>query len=95
MMLMLALVGALLVAETTQQSGKDPTQDVCRRYKHLTCVADSKLFLYGGLAYYGSVMNDSTLETSKLHLRIMSTLSRSNRHVPSMGGPIQSRRDQV
>ncbi|OSS43714.1 hypothetical protein B5807_11474 [Epicoccum nigrum] len=63
-MFMLALVSALLVAKTIQQSGRDPTQDVCRRHKHLTCVVDSKLYLYGGIAYYGSGMNVSTLQTN-------------------------------
>ena len=64
-MFLLTLVSALLVTRTIQQSGKDPTQDVCRRHQHLTCIVDSKLYVYGGLAYYGSGMNVSTLESSK------------------------------
>lgn len=65
MLLAIALVSALLVARTTQQSGQSPTKDVCRRHQHLTCVVDSKLYIYGGLAYYGGGMNESTLEPSK------------------------------
>ncbi|KZM22983.1 uncharacterized protein EKO05_0011196 [Ascochyta rabiei] len=62
-MMRFALLSTLLVAAIAQQSGKDPTKDVCRRHKHQTCIIDSKLYVDGGLAYYGgSKGNDSVAE---------------------------------
>lgn len=65
-MLLLALLNTLLIATAAQQG--DPTKDVCRRHGHQTCIIDSKLYIDGGLAYWGgSVGNDSKAEPSKLN----------------------------
>lgn len=87
----LALLGALLIVRTAQQSGKDPTRDVCRRHKHQTCIIDSILYIDGGVAYYGgSVGNDSKTELSKLTLHQSTLLIDPHRHLPFVGGCISS-----
>jgi hypothetical protein len=64
--MLFALLGVLATVALAQQSGKDPVLDVCRRHLHQTCVIDSRLYIDGGLAYYGgSIDNNSIAESSK------------------------------
>ncbi|CAE7194317.1 hypothetical protein PTNB73_08640 [Pyrenophora teres f. teres] len=43
----------------------DPIKDFCRRHQHQTCVIDSKVYVDGGLVYYGTGVNlDSQPETN-------------------------------
>ena len=61
----LVILYTFLVSAVAQQNSKDPIDDFCRRYKHQTCIIDSKLYIDGGLVYYGtSVNNDSQPESS-------------------------------
>lgn len=38
----------------------DPIKSFCRRHQHQTCVIDNKLYVDGGLAYYGSDIQPNT-----------------------------------
>lgn len=62
-----ALLNALLTVALAlaQQNLKDPIADFCRRHRHQTCVIDGKLYIDGGMVYYGgSKDNDSVAEQS-------------------------------
>jgi len=63
----LAVVGAIL-GLTTAQKGLKPIAEFCRRHMHQTCVIDSKLYIDGGLAFYGDSFNPEQLSpvSSKL-----------------------------
>ncbi|KAF1933018.1 uncharacterized protein M421DRAFT_98183 [Didymella exigua CBS 183.55] len=52
-MLLLSILGSLVVLVIAQESIQNPLESFCRRYQHQTCVIDSKLYVDGGLAYYG------------------------------------------
>ncbi|KAF3036160.1 hypothetical protein E8E12_003136 [Didymella heteroderae] len=59
----LFLIGVFVTLVVAQQNSKDPLTDFCRRHQHQTCVIDSKLYIDGGLVYYGtSVTPDSQPE---------------------------------
>lgn len=61
----LAILCFILLSAVAQQNSKDPIANFCRRYKHQTCIIDSKLYIDGGLVYYGtSVTNESQPESS-------------------------------
>lgn len=61
----LAILCFFLLSAVAQQNSKDPIANFCRRYKHQTCIIDSKLYIDGGLVYYGtSVTNESLPESS-------------------------------
>jgi hypothetical protein len=63
--LRLAIVSVVWVPGTAEPVSHDPIKDFCRRHQHQTCVIDSKLYIDGGLAYYGpGVYGDSQPETS-------------------------------
>ena len=65
-MLLPVLLSTLLVAVVAQ---RDPAKDVCRRHRHQTCIIDSKLYIDGGLVYWGSSFsNDSKAEPSTLSI---------------------------
>jgi transcription elongation factor GreA-like protein len=67
---MLFLLRSILVAVVlAEQSGKDPIKDVCRRHLQQTCVIDSKLYIDGGLVYYGGSKDDSTVADPSRSLR--------------------------
>ncbi|KAJ4346649.1 uncharacterized protein N0V89_010580 [Didymosphaeria variabile] len=58
-----ALISAVLAVAAAQQNIKDPVDDFCRRHRQQTCVIDSKLYIDGGMVYYGgSKSNDSVPE---------------------------------
>ena len=62
----LFLIGVFVTLVVAQQNSKDPLTDFCRRHQHQTCVIDSKLYIDGGLVYYGtSVTPDSQPERSE------------------------------
>ena len=62
-----ALISAILAVAVAQQNIKDPTNDFCRRHRQQTCVIDSKLYIDGGMVYYGgSKDNNSIAEQSML-----------------------------
>ncbi|KAF2448473.1 hypothetical protein P171DRAFT_481540 [Karstenula rhodostoma CBS 690.94] len=57
------LLSTLLAVALAQQNIKDPIADFCRRHRHQTCVIDGKLYIDGGMVYYGgSKDNDSVAE---------------------------------
>lgn len=59
------LLSAILAVTAAQQNIKDPIKDFCRRHRHQTCIIDDKLYLDGGMVYYGgSVENGSVPERS-------------------------------
>ena len=63
-MFFFALLSSLSILVVAQQG--DPTKEVCRRHGHQTCIVDSKLYVDGGLAYWGGdVNNNSQAVTSK------------------------------
>lgn len=60
-----AILTALVAVAAAQQNIKDPVNDFCRRHKQQTCVIDSKLYIDGGMVYYGGdKSNDSVAEQS-------------------------------
>lgn len=60
-----AILAALIAVAVAQQNTKDPIDDFCRRHKQQTCVIDSKLYIDGGMVYYGGdKSNDSVAEQS-------------------------------
>jgi hypothetical protein len=62
----ISLFPLLLAVAVAQQNIKDPIADFCRRHKQQTCVIDSKLYIDGGMVYYGGDKNnDSVAEQSK------------------------------
>ena len=64
-MIVVLLLG-LIAAAAGQQNIQDPISNFCRRYKHQTCVIDSKLYIDGGLVHYGSsVLPDDVPERSE------------------------------
>ncbi|KAF2626381.1 hypothetical protein BU25DRAFT_432178 [Macroventuria anomochaeta] len=63
-----ALLSILLVVATAQQNGKDPIKNVCRRHKHQTCIIDSKLYIDGGLAYYGGSKDNGSVAEKNTYL---------------------------
>lgn len=84
--MLFALLSALLIVATAQQTGKDPINDVCRRHKHQTCIIDSKLYIDGGFAYYGgSKGNDSVAERSELLLLQFAKPADRPRYLSLMG----------
>lgn len=87
------LIGVLLSLVAAQQNSQDPNVDFCRRYQHQTCVIDSKLYVDGGLVYYGpSVTSTSQPErsevtTTPLCLELILTVYR---YLAAVGRPFQS-----
>ncbi|KAJ4293397.1 hypothetical protein N0V90_008680 [Kalmusia sp. IMI 367209] len=61
---MLSIIFSTILAVAAAESNiKDPINNFCRRHKHQTCTIDSKLYIDGGLVYYGGgVNNDSVAE---------------------------------
>jgi hypothetical protein len=59
------IFGVVCTLATAQQVLQDPIKNFCRRHQHQSCVIDSKLYIDGGLEYFGtSVEVDSQPETS-------------------------------
>jgi hypothetical protein len=58
----LAIFSAVWALATADQVVQDPTNNLCRRHQHQTCVIDSKLYVDGGLIYYGKSIKDSRPE---------------------------------
>jgi hypothetical protein len=57
---------ALTALVTAQENIKDPIKGFCRRHKHQTCIIDNKLYIDGGLVYYGTdVQPSSQSQTSE------------------------------
>ncbi|KAF1969795.1 hypothetical protein BU23DRAFT_403088, partial [Bimuria novae-zelandiae CBS 107.79] len=54
------LFAALLALASAQQNIKDPIADFCRRHKQQTCMIDSKLYIDGGMVYYGGDKNNAS-----------------------------------
>lgn len=62
MLSLLALSGLLALTMAQTQSERV----FCRRHEHQTCVIDSRLYMYSGMVYYGTdVNNQSEPEMSK------------------------------
>ncbi|KAF2128361.1 hypothetical protein P153DRAFT_357727 [Dothidotthia symphoricarpi CBS 119687] len=57
----LAIYSTLLSLVTAQQNIQDPIENFCRRHQHQTCVIDSKLYIDGGLVYYGGGVTDENI----------------------------------
>lgn len=56
----------MLAVAVAQLNIQDPIADFCRRHKQQTCMIDSKLYIDGGMVYYGGDKNnDSVAEQSK------------------------------
>ena len=67
------LFSVLLAVAVAQQNIKDPIDDFCRRHKQQTCMIDSKLYIDGGMVYYGGEKNnDSKAEQSKVAIKLKS-----------------------
>ncbi|KAF1846853.1 uncharacterized protein K460DRAFT_425442 [Cucurbitaria berberidis CBS 394.84] len=47
------IIGTVLASAIAQEHIQDPIKDFCRRHQHQTCIIDSKLYIDGGLVYYG------------------------------------------
>lgn len=45
---------------SAQQVIQDPVIDFCRRHQHQTCIIDSKLYIDGGLEYFGTGVSGSS-----------------------------------
>ena len=61
----IATFAGLMALAVAQQNIKDPINDFCRRHKQQTCVIDSKLYIDGGMVYYGGAKsNNSVAEQS-------------------------------
>jgi hypothetical protein len=56
----LATINALLALATAEQVLQDPVKSFCRRHQQQTCVVDDKLYIDGGLAYYGTGINGAS-----------------------------------
>jgi hypothetical protein len=48
------LFGAVCTLATAQQVLRDPIKNFCRRHQHQSCIIDSKLYIDGGLEYFGA-----------------------------------------
>jgi hypothetical protein len=48
------IFGAFCTLATAQQVIQDPVKNFCRRHQHQSCVIDSKLYIDGGLEYFGT-----------------------------------------
>jgi hypothetical protein len=65
-MLPLLVLSGLWALTRAHEPDSDPMKNFCRREQHQTCVIDSKLYVDGGLVYYGSgVNNESTPKMSR------------------------------
>ncbi|KAJ8109048.1 hypothetical protein OPT61_g7738 [Boeremia exigua] len=61
--MLLVLVAGFFFLAGAQKNSQDPITDFCRRYQHQTCIIDDKLYIDGGLVYYGpSVIKESRPE---------------------------------
>lgn len=64
----LVVFSITLALAAAQQVLQDPIKNFCRRHKHQTCVIDSKLYVDGGLEYFGTeVSSESVPQRSKRH----------------------------
>lgn len=85
--MLLVLLSAILAVTAAQQNLADPIADFCRRHQHQTCIIDSKLYIDGGMVYYGgSVDNNTVAEQSGFELAKHTTVVDQRRHSIIMGG---------
>jgi hypothetical protein len=81
------LLSTILAATAAQQNIADPIKDFCRRHQHQTCIIDSKLYIDGGMVYYGgSVENSSVAEQSEFGTSEHMVVADQRRHTVVMGG---------
>ncbi|KAF2831505.1 hypothetical protein CC86DRAFT_443172 [Ophiobolus disseminans] len=56
----LVIINAILALATAQEVSREPLKDFCRRHQQQTCVVDNRLYIDGGLAYYGTGISPSS-----------------------------------
>ncbi|KAH7074813.1 hypothetical protein BKA63DRAFT_321944 [Paraphoma chrysanthemicola] len=56
----LAIFNAVLALAAAQQAIQNPIKDFCRRHQQQTCIVDNRLYIDGGLAYYGTGISGSS-----------------------------------
>jgi hypothetical protein len=64
------LASALFAHVIAQQLIANPINDFCRRHQHQTCVIDNKLYVDGGLIYYGADASRDNPQPSELFNRV-------------------------
>lgn len=64
------VIVALSALATAQQNIADPINNFCRRHQHQTCVIDSKLYIDGGMVYYGGLVTPEVAPQSSMSVGI-------------------------